>query len=85
MSLYLRRLAVRGDKLIHIAFSDDSGDEARNMQVSQQLGTIVANALQERRVVPGDVVALGAALPLASDTTAVGRGINRRVETWIRP
>jgi outer membrane protein OmpA-like peptidoglycan-associated protein len=78
-------LQVRGDHLVHIAFSEGSGDPAADEQSSRQLGEIVAAELRRRLVAPGDVVALGAQRPLVEDDTPVGRGINRRVETWIRP
>jgi len=85
LSLYLRRLQVSGDKLIHIAFSQDTGDPKENIAISQRLGQIVVDELRKRRVVPGDMVPLGAEVPLGSDETPVGRELNRRVETWIKP
>ncbi|MBW8727326.1 MAG: substrate-binding domain-containing protein [Inquilinus limosus] len=85
LARYLRLLQVRGDHLVHIAFSEWSGDPAADERVSRQLGEIVARELRRRLVAPGDVVALGALRPLVEDETPVGRGINRRVETWIRP
>ena len=85
LARYLRMLQVRGDHLVHIAFSEGSGDPAADEQSSRQLGEIVAAELRRRLVAPGDVVALGAQRPLVEDDTPVGRGINRRVETWIRP
>ncbi|HTE39531.1 MAG TPA: substrate-binding domain-containing protein [Steroidobacteraceae bacterium] len=85
LSLYLRRLQVHGDKLIHIAFSEDTGDPKENIIISERLGKIVISELRKRRVVTGDVVPLGAEEPIGSESTPVGRGLNRRVETWIRP
>jgi len=85
LARYLRMLQVRGDHLVHIAFSEGSGDPAADERASRQLGEVVATELRRRLVAPGDVVALGAQRPLVEDDTPVGRGINRRVETWIRP
>ena len=85
LSVYLRRLQVSGHQLIHIAFSEDTGDQKENIAISQRLGQIVIDELRKRKVVTGDVAPLGADRPLASESTAAGRGLNRRVETWIRP
>lgn len=82
---YLRRLNVSGDQLMHIAFSQNTGDPVKNTEISRHLGQIVVDELQKRRVVPGDVFPLGGAVRLGSDLTPMGRGLNRRVETWIRP
>jgi len=85
LAYYLRILQIRGDKLVHIAFSEDTGDPAKNRAISERLGAIVAAELERRLVTTGDVVPLSAEMPLAGNNTPVERGINRRVETWIRP
>jgi outer membrane protein OmpA-like peptidoglycan-associated protein len=85
LATYLRRLGVNADMLLHLGFSDDSGDPERNLTVSTRLAEAVAAALQERAVTPGQVVGLGAIMPLSSDAVPGGRKRNRRVETWIRP
>ena len=85
LASYLRVLHVRGDKLIHIAFSGDTGDCAEDRATSERLGAIVAAELERRYVTAGKVVPFGAQMPLASNVTSVGRGLNRRVETWIIP
>lgn len=85
LAYYLRFLQVRGDKLLHIAFSEDTGDYPKNTAISERLGAIVAKELERRYVTAGNVVSFGASMPLASNLTSVGRGLNRRVETWIKP
>jgi phosphate transport system substrate-binding protein len=82
---YLRVLQVRGDKLLHIAFSEDTGDCAKNRAISERLGAIVTTELERRNATAGNVVPFGARMPVASNLTSVGRGLNRRVETWIIP
>jgi phosphate transport system substrate-binding protein len=85
LAAYLRNLAVPAEQLAHVGFSTDTGDQAQNLAISQQLGDIVAAALRRRSMVPGEVVPFGAALLLATNTMPRGQWLNRRVETWIRP
>lgn len=85
LATYLRFLQEPPEKVHLLAFCDDQGSEKKNAAVSQQLGSIVQAELSKRQVPASDVVALGAGLPLASDHSAAGRTLNRRVETWISP
>jgi outer membrane protein OmpA-like peptidoglycan-associated protein len=85
LAYYLRLLKVNAEKLRHIGFSEDTGDPRENARISQQLADIVADELRHRKVYAGEVLAFGAALPLASDAIPSGRRRNRRVETWILP
>jgi phosphate transport system substrate-binding protein len=79
-----------GKELIFAGFSDGSGDAAGNLALAQERAEGVAGALAEAAPdLPPDriprVVAFGEVLPMACDTTSVGRGLNRRVELWLRP
>lgn len=79
-----------GGDLILAGFSDGSGSAADNLALSQERADVVAAALLEAAPdLPRDriptVMAFGEVLPMACDTTAVGRGLNRRVELWLRP
>ncbi|HUB44300.1 MAG TPA: substrate-binding domain-containing protein [Acetobacteraceae bacterium] len=85
LATYLRNLSVTPNEVIHLCFSEDTGDVAKNLAISGQLGAVVAKALRERGVLPGPIRPMGAALPLASDAIQAGERRNRRVETWIRP
>lgn len=85
LATYLRNLSVSPDEVIHLCFSEDTGDVARNLAISEQLGQVVTKALRERGAVPGALKPMGAALLLASDAIPAGQRRNRRVETWIRP
>jgi phosphate transport system substrate-binding protein len=77
-------------ELIFAGFSDGSGDAAANLALAQERAEGVAGALREAAPdlaadrIPR-VVAFGEVLPMACDTTTVGRGLNRRVELWLRP
>lgn len=79
-----------GKDLIFAGFSDGSGDAAANLALAQERAEGVAGALREAAPdLPQDriprVVAFGDVLPMACDTTSVGRGLNLRVEFWLRP
>ena len=73
--------------LVLAGFSDGSGAAVANLDLSRSRADSVLAALAE--VAPGAVLpvvqAFGEALPMACDTTAAGRRLNRRVELWIKP
>lgn len=76
--------------LILAGFSDGSGDAAGNQLLAQERAEGVVAALSEAApdLEPAQlprVAAFGEVLPMACDTTTVGRGLNRRVELWLRP
>jgi phosphate transport system substrate-binding protein len=76
--------------LIFAGFSDGSGDAAANLALARERAEGIAGALREAAPdLPPDriprIEAFGEVLPMACDTTSVGRGLNRRVEFWLRP
>jgi phosphate transport system substrate-binding protein len=76
--------------LILAGFSDGSGDAAENLLLSLERAEVVAGALREAAPELGaaqmpKVMAFGEVLPMACDTTSLGRGLNRRVEVWLAP
>ena len=80
----------RDQALILAGFSDGSGAAATNLDLSASRAQAVLAALQV--AAPGltpaqlpAVQAFGEALPMACDTTAPGRRLNRRVELWVKP
>ncbi|MDT8857684.1 phosphate ABC transporter substrate-binding/OmpA family protein [Paracoccaceae bacterium Fryx2] len=82
--------AFRGQQLILAGFSDGSGNAAANMALSRNRADGVAASLRAAVDLPEGlpqvtVEAFGEALPMACDTTAAGRQLNRRVELWLRP
>ncbi len=76
--------------LFLVGFSDGSGDAAENLGLSRERAEGVAGALREAAPdlaearMPG-VMAFGEVSPMACDATSLGRGLNRRVEVWMRP
>ncbi len=77
-------------KLLFVGFSDGEGAAAANKRIAMRRATAVRDAvLAEAETanltrVTVDVDAFGEAMPMACDETAWGRGINRRVEVWVR-
>ena len=80
----------RDEALILAGFSDGSGAAATNLDLSGSRANAVLVALAAAApslpVARLPVVqAFGEALPMACDTTAPGRRLNRRVELWLKP
>ena len=77
-----------GKDLVLAGFSDGTGAAEVNLALSKSRAEAVRSAL--RAIAPDlteaqlpSVQAFGEALPMACDTTATGRQINRRVELWV--
>ncbi len=70
-----------------VGHTDNIGPEAYNQQLSERRARSVANYLADRGVDPArlSIVGRGETQPRASNATAAGRQLNRRVEILIRP
>ncbi|NIA26846.1 MAG: OmpA family protein [Desulfobulbaceae bacterium] len=68
-------IAIRGH-------SDSSGDETWNRQLSRARAQAVADYLSTHGIAPNRLIVagLGSAEPIADNSTAAGRGLNRRIE-----
>ena len=74
-------------ELTLVGFGDGQGSATQNLKLARRRAEAVRAALAEE--VEGaapdlDVDAFGEALPMACDDSAWGRGVNRRVEVWVR-
>lgn len=69
-------------RLVLIGHADDAGRQAANRRLSQRRAAALKQALVARGIPAQRIVvrAQGARLPVASNTTASGRAMNRRVE-----
>ena len=82
--------AFQGQALVFAGFSDGSGTAQANLDLAHARAATVADALRsaapdlDDAVIPS-VDAFGESLPMACDTTAAGRRLNRRVELWAKP
>lgn len=67
--------------------TDSTGDDNYNAELSQRRAMSVANYLQGQGVMPKrmSINGYGENMPIASNATAGGRALNRRVEIQIRP
>ncbi len=67
--------------------TDSVGSDQNNMELSRQRAEAVKELLTQRGVSPAriQVVALGETQPVAPNSTATGRGQNRRVEIKVEP
>jgi outer membrane protein OmpA-like peptidoglycan-associated protein len=75
-----REIAIEG-------FTDSSGSAEANRRLSEARAAAVKQALVSRGIEPHriDARGFGPAFPVASNETAVGRQLNRRVEVVIAP
>lgn len=90
LALLLETGAFQGESLAFAGFSDGSGAAQANLDLSRARAQSVADALRlaapdlDVALIP-TVDAYGETMPMACDTTAPGRQLNRRVELWIKP
>ena len=70
--------------LLLIGFADALGGETANMKISMERAGVVARELGVRGVQAELVKGFGSALPVATNSTQLGRDKNRRVEVWLR-
>jgi phosphate transport system substrate-binding protein len=86
----LERGDFDGHELVFVGFSDGSGGASANLQVSLRRADKVLQAVQaaaetaDLSQVTLTSTGYGEAFPVACDDTAWGRGVNRRVEVWLR-
>jgi phosphate transport system substrate-binding protein len=85
LASFLRRLDISPERLRHLAFSEETGTPDRDHDISDGLGAVFQRELRQRNVRVGDLVAMGAAYPLATSNNPLGQWLNRRVETWVTP
>ena len=79
--------ACRDSTLSITGHTDSSGNEAWNQQLSLQRARAVATYLESMGIEPGrmQVTGAGSSLPVASNATRYGRGLNRRIDVHITP
>ncbi|MCW5199889.1 phosphate ABC transporter substrate-binding/OmpA family protein [Desulfobulbus sp. F1] len=86
----------RAKEIILAGFSDRSEDVARNIEgpsdsryaqnldLSCKRAEAVKEELNSRGIKIGDILCVGSEMPVASNSTELGREKNRRVEVWVR-
>ena len=70
-----------------VGHTDSTGAEAYNQQLSEARASSVARYLESQGVLPARIISRGAGElnPIASNDTAQGRSLNRRVEIILTP
>jgi outer membrane protein OmpA-like peptidoglycan-associated protein len=70
-----------------VGHTDDTGSDAYNQQLSEARANSVARYLESQGVLPARIVSsgMGESKPIASNATAQGRSLNRRVEIILTP
>lgn len=80
--------AQPGWRIVIAGHSDVSGDEGRNLRLSQQRAEAVRDWMKSMGDVPDDCFAVqgfGASQPVADNTSEAGRAANRRVDISLVP
>jgi phosphate transport system substrate-binding protein len=67
-----------------LGFTDNIGDRAVNIGISQSRARIVAKEFEQRGLRPAIVKGFGPDLPVGSNDSDTGRERNRRVEIWLK-
>jgi phosphate transport system substrate-binding protein len=80
---YLQQSHVPSRRLVLVGFADNTGAPSFNLAISKKRAETVAAILARRGMAPGKVEAFGADAPVADNSTAAGRELNRRVEVYI--
>ncbi|MCX6962770.1 MAG: protein kinase [Verrucomicrobia bacterium] len=81
----LTRPELEKSRIFLVGFSDASGDESVDLERSRKFVELVSSELEVRGVRSQGGEGVGSVLPIASNSTPVGRAKNRRVEVWIKP
>lgn len=85
----LANVLVRYGKtaLTIVGYTDNTGSVAHNQVLSEERARAVVRYLEGRRVAPVRLTAIGKgeSEPRASNATAEGRRLNRRVEIYVEP
>ncbi len=79
----LQQPEFRDAQLVLVGFSDNVGYDEKNLMLSELRVKAVQDVLAREGLPLGSTLALGSAVPVASNDTPAGRDKNRRVEVWL--
>jgi outer membrane protein OmpA-like peptidoglycan-associated protein len=73
--------------IVVAGYTDSQGSEAYNQKLSEQRAKSVADYLKTKKITPArfETVGFGEKNPIADNSTAEGRALNRRVELTLLP
>ncbi len=72
------------DRILLFGFTDNSGSADDSQTASLNRAKLVEKEFIQRGIKPAVVKGFGSELPVASNDTAEGRAMNRRVEIWMK-
>lgn len=73
----------RKKSIVLVGFSDNIGDQSKNIALSKQRAESVSKLLEQKGAVVKNVIGLGPLRPARNNDTEEGRSSNRRVEIWV--
>jgi len=84
MARFIKVASSNARSVALLGFTDNQGPEPKNVELSRQRATAIAEQLRGRGIEPQVVDGFGSALPVAPNDTPRGRSRNRRIEVWLR-
>lgn len=75
---------ARGKTIQLVGFADAHGSASANLRLAQDRAESIQRQLRLEGFTSAQVMAVGEDLPVACNTSADGRALNRRVEVWLR-
>ena len=72
-----------GKKVILVGFTDNTGDNKKNLSLSVQRANVVKTILEASGIPVKKTMGFGSARPVRSNLTEEDRANNRRVELWL--
>jgi phosphate transport system substrate-binding protein len=72
-----------GKKVILVGFTDNTGDNKKNLSLSIQRANVVKTILEASGISVKKTMGFGSARPVRSNLTEEDRANNRRVELWL--
>lgn len=80
---YMTAAENNGKKVILVGFTDNTGDNTKNMSLSIQRAKMVKTILEASGISVKSTLGFGSARPVRSNETDEDRANNRRVEIWL--
>jgi len=80
---YLTLPENKGKKIILVGFTDNVGDNKKNIALSIQRANVVSKVLDASGIVIKQTMGFGSARPVRGNSTEEDRANNRRVEVWL--
>lgn len=80
---YMTTAENKGKKVVLVGFTDNVGDNRKNLELSKQRANVVSQVLDASGITVKTIMGFGSARPVRSNLTEEDRANNRRVEVWL--